>query len=63
MTELLAKRVKHQRIIWRRYRPTDDCIRGTESKTVDSVEYWTQDMSKSWDEMEPRCGHWGLKYR
>ncbi|CAG2114245.1 unnamed protein product [Medioppia subpectinata] len=53
MTELLAKSVKHNRIIGVDF--TADFLSFAEQnhKPMDSVEYLLQDMSKTWDEMSP----------
>ncbi|CAG2179234.1 unnamed protein product [Oppiella nova] len=55
MTELLAQSgVKHNRIIGVDIDPEMTAFAQQNHKSVDSVEYWTQDMSLSWDELTPR---------
>ena len=55
MTELLAQSgVKHNRIIGVDIDPEMIAFAQQNHKSVDSVEYWTQDMSLSWDELTPR---------
>ncbi|CAG2179584.1 unnamed protein product, partial [Oppiella nova] len=53
-TELLAQRVTHRRVVGVDIDPQMVEFADREHKSVDTIEYWTVDMSLSWDELPDR---------